>query len=203
MTFMGVKPELSQFEDQIDIVYWSTMPLEEYRQRVQDGNYDIGLSPLISDEFTKCKYFNKFIEYSMAGIVGLYSNTIPYTYVVEDGENGFLVNDDPEDWYACLCRVIDDALLRNRCIRQAQQMLLTRFSPERNREAEKEQVSEFLYYDAPRSPCRSLQPQKLLSHCIPIMDKIYQTVFYLRHTGFSGFMERAKRYLRNKSAYSK
>lgn len=203
MTFMGVKPELSQFEDLVDIVYWSTMPLEEYRQKVQVGDYDIGLSPLLSNDFTKCKYFNKFIEYTMAGVVGVYSNTEPYTYIVEDGKNGFLVDDDPEDWYECLCRVIDDALLRNRCICQAQQMLLELFSPERVRTSEAEQLPELLHYDAPRSPCKGLQPQKLLSRCIPVFDRVYQTWFYLRHTGFSGFIERVKIHLRNQSAYSK
>ena len=130
MTFMGVKPELSAYKDRIDIEYFDTMPLEEYRQKAQEGNYDIGLSPLTTDEFAKCKYFNKFLEYTMAGIMGVYSNTEPYTYVVKDGENGFLVNDDPEDWYEALCRVIDDALLRNRCVRAAQQLLRSDFTAE-------------------------------------------------------------------------
>lgn len=203
MTFMGVKPELSAYADRIHIEYFSTMPLDEYRQKTQDGNYDIGLSPLISDEFTKCKYFNKFIEYSMAGIVGLYSNTEPYTYVVKDGENGFLVNDDPDDWYEALCKVIDDALLRNRCVRSAQQLLLTSFTAEAIAEKQKNGIPELTQYDAPRKPCAGLQPQKLLYRCIPIADKFYQSWFYLRRTGVSGFLDRVKMHFRNRKAYSK
>jgi len=203
MTFMGVKPELSQFKEKIDIEYWNTMPLDEYRQKVQDGNYDIGLSPLISNEFTKCKYFNKFIEYAMAGIVGLYSNTIPYTYVVEDGENGFLVDDDPEEWYHCLCRVIDDALLRNRCIRNAQHLLLTRFSPDGAGTKETCGIPEMIQYNAPRTPCRSIQLQRLLYLCMPVYDRIYQTIFYLSQIGVSGVWNKVKTHIRSNKAYSK
>lgn len=202
MTFMGVRPELSQFAAQIDIEYFNSMPLEEYRQKIQDGNYDIGLSPLISDEFTKCKYFNKFIEYTMAGIVGMYSNTEPYTYVVKDGENGFLVNDGPEDWYAALCKVIDDALLRNRCVRNAQELLLTKFTKEALDAAAIENVPEMKSYAAPRIPCKRLSPQRQLYRLIPVADRIYQVFFYLRHSGISGLINKARIHFREKEAFS-
>lgn len=200
MTFMGLKPELSAYKDQIDIEFLETMPLDEYRQKAQNGNYDIGLSPLISDEFTKCKYFNKFIEYTMAGIVGMYSNTEPYTYVVKDGENGFLVDDGPEDWYEALCRVIDDALLRNRCVRNAQEMLLTSFTADALAKRQ-EELSEFIQFDKSGTPCKSLWPQKMLCWFVPVLDKIYQVWFYLTRTGVSGLINRIK--IRKKSAYSK
>lgn len=202
MTFMGVRPELSQYESQIQITYFNSMPLEEYRQKVQDGNYDIGLSPLISDEFTKCKYYNKFIEYTMAGIVGMYSNTEPYTYVVRDGENGFLVNDDPEDWYEALCKVIDDALLRNRCVRNAQQLLLEQFTEEAVEAESVKRVPELVSYSAPRTPSKGLCPQRQLYKFIPIVDKIYQVFFYLRRSGLSGLIAKTKMHLREKNAFS-
>ena len=202
MTFMGVQPELSAYESQIDIEKLSSMPLEEYRRKIQDGNYDIGLSPLITDEFTKCKYFNKFIEYTMAGIVGMYSNTEPYTYVVKDGENGFLVNDDPEDWYEALCKVIDDALLRNRCVRSAQKLLLDRFTEEAIAKTTEKTIPELTAYDAPRTPCKRLFPQRQLYRFIPIADKIYQVFFYLRHSGISGLIHKAKIHFREKDAFS-
>ena len=203
MTFMGVHPELAQFEPQIDIEYFNSMPLAEYRQKIQDGGYDIGLSPLISDEFTKCKYFNKFIEYSMAGIVGLYSNTEPYTYVVKDGENGFLVNDDPESWYECLCRVIDDALLRNRCVRNAQQLLIDQFSEEQISVSKNKEIPELLQYTVQRTPCRSLSLARALYRIIPVADRIYQVFFYLRTIGVSGLVEKLKIHFREKDAFSK
>lgn len=202
MTFMGVQPELSQFESRIEIEKFSSMPLEEYRRKIQDGNYDIGLSPLISDEFTKCKYFNKFIEYTMAGIVGMYSNTEPYTYVVKDSENGFLVNDDPEDWYNALCKVIDDALLRNRCVRSAQNLLLTNFTEEAVNCTCQQDIPELAYYDALRTPCKSLFLQRQLYRVIPVADKIYQVFFYLRHSGISGLINKVKIHFREKDAFS-
>lgn len=202
MTFMGVRPELSRYEAQVEIEYMNSMPLEDYRRKIQDGDYDIGLSPLTSDEFTKCKYFNKFIEYSMAGIVGLYSNTEPYTYVVKDGENGFLVNDEPEDWYEALCKVIDDALLRNRCVRNAQNQLLTEFTESAVNNARKQEIPELISYDAERVPCKSLFLQRQLYRFIPIADKIYQAFFYLCHFGVSGLIEKVKIHFREKDAFS-
>lgn len=202
MTFMGVRPELSQFESQIEITCLNSMPLEEYRLKIQEGAYDIGLSPLISDEFTKCKYFNKFIEYTMAGIVGLYSNTEPYTYVVKDGENGFLVNDNPEDWYECLCKVIDDALLRNRCVRSAQRLLLDKFTPESVNEGRIAEIPELVSYDGERTPCKGIRLQRMLYRVIPVADKIYQVFFYLRRSGVSGLIAKIKMHFREKDAFS-
>ena len=202
MTFMGVNPDLSQYASLIDVELMSSMPLAEYRQKIQDGNYDIGLSPLISDEFTKCKYFNKFIEYTMAGIVGMYSNTEPYTYVVEDGVNGFLVNDDPEDWYEALCKVIDDALLRNHCVRNAQQLLKEKFTAESMVEHHDREIPELRNYSATRTPCKGLTFQRMLYRFIPIIDKVYQVFFYLKNSGISGLINKLKTHFREKKAFS-
>ena len=193
MTFMGVRPDLSAFEDQTEIIYMPGMPLDEYRQKIQNGNYDIGLSPLTTDEFTKCKYFNKFIEYTMAGITGVYSNTEPYTFVVESGINGFLVNDDPEDWLESLGRLIDDGILRNRCICTAQNLLLSEFTPERIRQREVEGVPELFHYDAPKDKaCSSLLLYKLRYKLNRVMDKFYFLWYYFRQQGISGVLNKLR-----------
>ncbi len=203
MTFMGVKPELSRFAKQVEISYLNSMPLAEYRQTIQDGDFDIGLSPLTADNFTRCKYFNKFIEYSMAGIVGMYSNTEPYTYVVKHNENGFLVNDDPEDWYKALCTAIDNAFLRNRCVRNAQQLLLDTFNAEVQMERCKDAIPELTSWDAERKPCRSLQPQRTLNRLVPVADNLYKVFFYLKRTGILGLIRQVKTHFREKGALSR
>ena len=201
MTFMGVHPELEQFATQIEITYYPTMGLEEYRKKISEGNYDIGLSPLISDEFTKCKYFNKFIEYTMAGIVGVYSETEPYTYVVKNDENGFLAKDDPQDWYECLCRVIDNALLRNRCVCAAQELLEKEFSQKALLEQEKKEVPEILSYEVERKTCGEITFRRSVYKMMCKLEKLYLVLFYLKNDGFSFVFNKIKNYNKNK-AYS-
>lgn len=201
MTFMGVHPELEQFSSQVDLIYYPTMPLDEYREKISSGEYDIGLSPLISDEFTKCKYFNKFIEYTMAGIVGVYSETEPYTYVVKHGENGFLAKDDPQDWYDCLCRAIDDALLRNRCVCAAQNLLIEAFSYETLLEREQKEVPEFLNHHAEQKVVGRIGFRKAMYKVMCVLERGYLVLFYLKHEGFSSVLNKIKSYMGDR-AYS-
>ena len=191
LTFMGVRPDLTAYEQQMEIHYIPGLPLDEYRRKIREGDYDIGLSPLTTDEFTKCKYFNKFIEYTMAGIVGVYSNTEPYTYVVKDGENGFLVGDDPQDWLACLCRVIDDAALRNRCICAAQQLLRTEFSVQRLEEKQA-QYRQSWQKEKTGKCCAGLALPRLAYRAVRVMDKLYSLQFYLRQGGLSAVLEKVR-----------
>lgn len=191
LTFMGVRPDLSDYEQQMEIHYIPGMPLDVYRQKIREGNYEIGLSPLTSDEFTKCKYFNKFIEYTMAGIVGIYSNTEPYTYVVKNGENGFLVGDDPQEWLECLRCVIDDAMLRNRCICAAQRLLLTEFSPQRQEE-KLEQHQQKWKKEKTGERCAGLALPRLSYRLIRVLDKLYLLQFYLRQGGISAVLAKVR-----------
>ena len=138
----------------------------------------------------------------MAGIVGMYSNTEPYTYVVEDGVNGFLVNADPEDWYEALCKAIDDALLRNTCVRNAQKLLVENFTAEKVAESQEKGIPELRSYTAERRPCKTIGFQRFLYRFIPILDKIYQVFFYLKNSGVSGLINKLKTHFREKKAIS-
>lgn len=200
-TFMGVRPDLAAYEPETEIHYHSTMPLDEYRQKIREGDYDIGLSPLTTDEFTKCKYFNKFIEYTVAGIVGVYSQTEPYTYVVQDGSNGFLAKDTPEEWFTCLCRAIDDAALRHRCVCAAQEQLLREFSPDALTAREAAAIPELRSYRAPERVCGGIAVHKQLHRLLFVPDRIHQVLFYFRKTGWRGLIEKVRAYFRNSKAY--
>ena len=89
---------------------------------------------------------------------------------------GFLVNDDPEDWYEALCKVIDDALLRNRCVCSAQKLLLDRFTEEAIAKTTEKTIPELTAYDAPRIPCKSLFPQRQLYRLQADLPKLGKTI---------------------------
>ena len=87
---------------------------KQYCSAMLSLNWDIGLAPMPETDFHKNKYYNKYIEYSSYGIPTIYSDYEPYMWVVKNGENGILVKNNPEEWYIALCKLIDDAELRER-----------------------------------------------------------------------------------------
>jgi len=72
---------------------------------------DIWIAPLIDNRFNRCKSWNKFLEYSILGLAGVYGRTAPYEAVVTHGENGFLAA-SPQEWEQCLTAVIENPALR-------------------------------------------------------------------------------------------
>lgn len=119
--FMGAHPA---FIDELNIKY---LPYQDgydaYTAYMAKCNWDIGLAPMPVSEFHECKYYNKFVEYASFGIVGVYSNVKPYIFGIENGINGLLVDNNTDDWFKAICKLIDDNLYREKlskeCIRQA------------------------------------------------------------------------------------
>ena len=95
---IGVSPDLSELKHQDRVYFRPSMPYNEYIEFMKSNRYDIGLSPLYDTPFCNKKYYNKFLEYAKNGIVGLYSDCLPYTLVVKDGFNGVLVKNDVDSW---------------------------------------------------------------------------------------------------------
>ncbi len=113
--FFGALPELAKDGRVRHIPYQDSY--DAYRQMMENLQLDIGLAPMPETAFHSCKHYNKYIEYASFGIAGLYSDVIPYRFAIRNEENGLLVSNDPESWYAALCRLIEDSQLRE-AIRQ-------------------------------------------------------------------------------------
>lgn len=107
MTLMGVDPDLSDLKHQGWIHKIATMPYDEYNEFMNSHDFDIGLAPLLDTSFSNKKYFNKFFEYAKNGIAGIYSNHLPYTFIIRNGENGILVENKVEAWFEAICSAID------------------------------------------------------------------------------------------------
>lgn len=67
---------------------------------------DVGLAPLVENEFNRCKSNIKYLDYAMAGIPGVYQNLDPYASVT-DGVTGLKATTS-EDWYQAITRLLDD-----------------------------------------------------------------------------------------------
>lgn len=118
-TFIGVKPNLREYASKLNCVYIASMPLDTYRRYIRGGNYQIGIAPLEENSFTRYKYYNKFVEYTIAGAVGVYSNIPVYNIVIKHGENGYLCDNTPESWFKNLCLAIDNKENRIKCFENA------------------------------------------------------------------------------------
>lgn len=201
-TFVGVRPELPQYEDVFSIQYIPGMPLGQYRAFMEQAQFDLGLAPLHDSEFARCKYFNKYLEYTLSGITGVYSAVEPYTTVVEDGSNGFLAYNTESGWLDALCRAIDNPTGRSRCLRRARQHLQQDFSESAVLRRLTDQIPELAA--PPKDSCRkcpSLAPLRMLYRLSRPVDMLYLSAFYLRRGGFSGFFQKVKSHLRDRRAY--
>lgn len=194
LTFMGVHPDINPNDYNIPIEFISSLPFDEYRKRIEIENFDIGLAPLDCSDFTKCKYFNKYIEYAMFGIVGIYSDTEPYTFVVKNRENGILVGDTSQSWLKAICEAIDNSCLIQNCRENAYISLKTRFKsttiingfihdiPEVIREHTNKQLK--------GNPLLLIKFRYFLSR---IMDWVYKTGFYFKSGGIIEVVRAFKR----------
>lgn len=198
-TFVGVHPNVPGLECE----YVSSMPLLEYRKYMRESGFDIGLAPLHNDEFSKCKYFNKFIEYTTQGIMGVYSRTEPYTYVVRDGINGFLAADDPQDWLRVLREAIQDKEKRKQCVENAVEYLRTEHSEDACIERIRQGLPEILEASVNYQKCGSFGLQKIIYYLTRPLDWMYLTGFYLKHTGIKAVMKRTKTHFVEAKAYSR
>lgn len=199
-TFVGVHPNIPG----VNCEYISSMPLLEYRQYMRQQRFDIGVAPLYESDFTKCKYFNKFIEYTTQGIVGVFSNVEPYKSVIIDGENGFLANNTPEEWLKTLNYVIEEKTLRETCLKNAVDYLKEYHNEstiiERLKNAFPEAFSDSL---REYKRCRSFFLQKIIYTLSRPFDWIWLSLFYLRRTGLVDVIDRAKKRLLRDNSYSR
>lgn len=92
--------------DQSRIEWHGWSAFEAYPYKLSLLNCDIGLCPLIDNEFNRQKSAIKWMEYSMVGMATVASNIPPYSNVISDGNTGLLANEDEKEWIHCIERLI-------------------------------------------------------------------------------------------------
>lgn len=64
--FFTSHPDMSDTPYADSVTYYDAMPLEDFREMLNNTRIDIGIAPLLESEFNSGKYVNKFFEYSRA-----------------------------------------------------------------------------------------------------------------------------------------
>lgn len=198
-TFVGVHPNMDGYECE----YIGTMPLPEYKSYMKKNHFDIGLAPIPSDEFAKCKYHIKFIDYTVYGTIGIYSNTEPYTFVVKNGENGLLADNCPEDWLKAIKIAINDIMLRESCVENAAEYLRTNHSENAVLEQIKCHIPEIFEEGKRYSNCGGFRLQKMVYYISMPLLWLSLIFYYLSTKGLADVINRAKRKITGRNAYSR
>lgn len=95
-----------------------SVSIEEYPHML--SQFDIGLAPLVDNQFNRAKSDLKFIEYGMAGVATIASKIECYEKSIIHGENGFLVQ-NTKDWLKHLRRLIEDSEFRKGIAKRAKE----------------------------------------------------------------------------------
>jgi glycosyltransferase involved in cell wall biosynthesis len=93
-----------------------------------EERFDIGLAPMLDDDFHRSKTNNKFREYGGCEVAGVYSNVPLYSECVRDGVTGLLVNNSEAEWRRALERLVVDHELRNRIRQNARAYVANHYS---------------------------------------------------------------------------
>lgn len=128
--FLAVKPDLREYEDKLEIHYVPHMSFEDFLVYIANEHFDIGLAPLDEEGFSKYKYFNKYVEYTRAGIAGIYTDCSLYRQVIEPGFNGLLCKNSVDSWMNSISQLINNPQQRIRIAENAQQYAKDNFNNE-------------------------------------------------------------------------
>lgn len=103
-------------------VNWTAPQLPAYRDFAaffQTQTVDIFVAPLVDNLFNQCKSPLKFLEYSALGAPGVYSRLAPFSYLMTDGQDGFLA-ETLDEWRKGLMQLIENEGLRMQLAMNAQ-----------------------------------------------------------------------------------
>jgi glycosyltransferase involved in cell wall biosynthesis len=90
---------------------------------------DLGLYPLVDNEWTRGKCGFKAIQYLAAGVPCVASPVGTNLEIIEDGRNGLLA-ESPEEWRSAILRLLTDRPFRDRVIAEGYRTVQERYSLE-------------------------------------------------------------------------
>lgn len=143
--------------------------MQKYREYIVQHRYHIGLAVIEDSEFYHCKFYNKFLEYTQYGVLGIYSDCDPYRFIVKDHVNGLLSRNLAEAWAEKLEEAMENPGLRKSCIENAQQLIRDEFNMEETLKQLLRKAPEFQSYRADHS-C------KVDFHAENIFKRLFQYV---------------------------
>ena len=126
---IGIMPKKLKQNSNVKIIDFFD-DIKDYYNFVKENKFHIGLAPLKETSFNSCKYYNKFLDYTSKGMVGVYSNVEPYKFIVKDKINGMLAENEINSWQETLEKLILSEEFRNKLYDNAVKCIQKNFSYE-------------------------------------------------------------------------
>lgn len=124
---IGINPKKLKKKFNVKVIEFFD-DITDYYNFINENKFDIGLAPLRKTNFNSCKYYNKFLDYTSKGIVGIYSNVEPYKIIVKNEVNGMLTENETNSWQETLEKLILSEGLRNKLYDNAVKCIQEKFS---------------------------------------------------------------------------
>lgn len=124
---LSLKPNCDNIEG-VTVNFVPHMTYPQFREYMNGTPFFLGLAPLDNEGFNQYKYFNKYIEYTRAGIVGIYSDCPLYRQVIQNGVNGLLVENTADAWVDAILYCYDYPDERRKYLENAQTIISDQFN---------------------------------------------------------------------------
>jgi glycosyltransferase involved in cell wall biosynthesis len=96
----------------VTITYERPVPFQEFHARLNSLTFDIGLLPFVNNAYNSSgKTLTRYLDFSANMIPVVASSIVPFTKIIEEGDNGFLAF-TAEDWITKTEQLIENAELR-------------------------------------------------------------------------------------------
>lgn len=119
-----IKDILSKYQQRVSVTFFGELPpyladhpaakalpfqpgYIQYAEKLKQLDIHAALVPLEDTQFNHSKSNIKWLEYSAAGICGIYSDLEPYNTSIINKETGFLVKNTPEAWFNAIDGLIN------------------------------------------------------------------------------------------------
>ena len=96
---------------------------QDFPRAFQGLQLDIAIAPLVDNRFNRCKSHLKWLEYSISGIAGVYSDLPTYNQSVDHRVTGLLVKNDVDAWFSALDELVANPKFRYDLALKAQQQV--------------------------------------------------------------------------------
>jgi glycosyltransferase involved in cell wall biosynthesis len=107
---LGDIAELQKVFNKDQMEFHRFIDISVYPLKLASLNLDIGIAPLVDDEFNSCKSSLKWSEYASMKVPSVCSDMQPYS-CIEEGKTGFLAKTE-DDFVEKISKLIDDENLR-------------------------------------------------------------------------------------------
>ena len=110
--FVGGVPDcIMKYEHKRVIKKFGWYDILDYPKRLRQWQFDIGIAPLVDNNFNRAKSNLRWLEYSALGIPCVAGNVEPYRKSINHGKTGMLAY-ETEEWVECLEALIKNVDLR-------------------------------------------------------------------------------------------